>query len=96
MKNYATCEHCIDHSLCPRLHEYLFEVANVLLTVSRTDGKPAGNPILLKLEIMEDVRGSSLTHRKGFDDDEIYTWQDWWASLAIISSSLGARPTKEI
>jgi hypothetical protein len=35
MKDYATGEHCMDHSHHPRLREYLFEVANELLTVPR-------------------------------------------------------------
>ena len=58
MKNYATCEYRNDHSLCPVLREYLFQVANALLTVPRAVGNLAGNPILLQLENTE-VKGSS-------------------------------------
>ena len=48
MKKYAACERRMDHSLGPRLCEYLFEVANVLLTVPREVGTLAGSPILLR------------------------------------------------
>jgi hypothetical protein len=58
----------MDHSLQPRLHEYLFEVANGILTVPRAVGNFPGNPIL---ENTEDIKGSSFTHGKGFDNDEI-------------------------
>ena len=35
----------MDHSLHPRLHEYLFEVENALLTLPRAVGNLAGNTI---------------------------------------------------
>jgi hypothetical protein len=73
MKECAACEHCMDHSLHPRLLEYLFEVENALLTVPRMDDNPVGKPILLQLKTTEEVKGSSSTHRKGFYNDEIYT-----------------------
>ena len=73
MKEYATCEHSMDHSVHPRLCEYLFEIPNVLLTVPRAFGSLAGNPILLQLETTEKVKGSSSTHRKGYDNNEIDT-----------------------
>lgn len=64
----------MDHSLHPRLREYLFEVGNMLLTVSRmASGNPVGKPTLLQLETTKEVEGSSSTHRKGFYKDEIYT-----------------------
>ena len=62
----------MDHSCNPRLHEYLFEVATELLTVPRALGNLAGSSILLQLETMEEVKGSS-THRKGFYEDDINT-----------------------
>ena len=58
----------MDHSLQPRLHEYLFEIENAILTVPRAIGNLPDNPIL---ENTEDVEGSSSTHRKRFDNDEI-------------------------
>ena len=73
MKDYATCEQCMDHSLRPRLREYLFEVANALLTLPITDGNLAGNPILLQLETKKKIKGNSSTHRKGFENNEINT-----------------------
>jgi hypothetical protein len=73
MKEYAACEHSMDHSVQPRLCEYLFEIANALLTVPRAAHTLAGNPILLQLETTEEVKGSSSTHWKGFDNDEIDT-----------------------
>ena len=57
----------MDHSLQPKLHEYLFEVENAMLTVPRAIGNLPGNPIL---ENTEDIKGSS-THRKRFDNNEI-------------------------
>ena len=74
MKKYAACKSRMDHSCNPRLHEYLFEVANELLTVPRALGNLAGSPILLQLESVEEVEGSS-THGKGFDKNDIDTWQ---------------------
>jgi hypothetical protein len=72
MKNYAACEHCMEHSLHPRLGEYLFKVANALLTVPRAVGNLAGNPMVsLQLETMEEVKRYSSTHRKGFYNDDI-------------------------
>ena len=59
----------MDHSPHPRSHEYLFEAVNVLLTVPRAVGTLAGSP---KLEYMEEVKGSSSTHRKGFYNDDIH------------------------
>ena len=52
------------------LREYLFEVANVLLTVAGAVGNLAGNPTL---EFTEEVKGRSSTHGKSFDNDEINT-----------------------
>jgi len=66
----------MDHSLHPRLcHtcEYLFEVENALLTVPRVVGNGSGSPILLQLEPMEGVKGSSSTHGKGFCNNDIDT-----------------------
>jgi hypothetical protein len=63
----------MDYSLHPRLCEYLFEVQNVLLTMPRAVGNLAGSPMLRQLEIMEGVKGSSSTHRKGFYDNDIDT-----------------------
>ena len=73
MKEYAACEHSMDHSVHPRLCKYLFEVANVLLTAPRVVGNLPGNPILPQLETTEEAKGSSSTHWKGFDNNEIYT-----------------------
>ena len=73
MKEDATCEHCMDHSIEPRFREYLFEVANALLTVPRPVRNLAGNPILLQLETTEEVSRVSSTHRKGYDNDETDT-----------------------
>jgi len=56
----------MDHSLHPRLCEYLFEVENALLTVSRVVGNGPGSPILLQLETMEGVKGNFLNSREGF------------------------------
>jgi hypothetical protein len=70
VENYAACEHWKDQSLHPRSREYLFGVANVLLTVPRAVGNLAGNPIL---ETTDEVKGSSSTHRKGFDNNKIDT-----------------------
>ena len=47
MKNYAACEHCMDHSHHPMLREYFFEVANGPLTIPRATGNFAGNQTLL-------------------------------------------------
>jgi len=77
MKEYATCEHSMDHSAHTRLCEYLFEVANAMLTVPKEVGNLPGNRILLQLETTEDVKGSSSTHWKGCDNDEVYTREDW-------------------
>jgi len=62
----------MNHSLYPMLHEYVFGVANALLTLPRAVGNLAGNPTLLQLGIMPG-RGQrrSLTHGKSFDNDEI-------------------------
>jgi hypothetical protein len=51
----------MDHLLCPRLREYLFEVEveDVLRTVTRAFGIPSGNPIFLQLETTKEVKGSS-------------------------------------
>jgi len=46
------------------LREYLFEVANALLTLPRAVGSPAGNPTLLQLENMEE--GEILNLREEF------------------------------
>ena len=46
----------------------LFEVENVMLTVPRAIGNLPDNQIL---ENTEGVEGSSSTHRKRFDNDEI-------------------------
>jgi len=73
MKEYATCEHYMDHSVHPRLCEYLFDVANAMLTVPKEVGNPPGNRILLQLETTEEAKGSSSTHWKGRDNDEVYT-----------------------
>ena len=73
MKKYAACDNWMDHSLHSRSHEYLFGVVNALLTVPRAFGNLAGSPISLQLKTMEEVKGSSSTHGKGFDDDEIDT-----------------------
>ena len=51
----------MDHSLHPRLREYLFEVANALLTVPVTVGNFAGNRISLQLE--ESKGAARLTGR---------------------------------
>ena len=53
VKKYAACEDCIDHSCHPRLCEFLFEVANALLTVPRAIGNVAGNPISLQFKTTE-------------------------------------------
>jgi hypothetical protein len=65
----------MDHSICPRLCEYLFEVEveNALLTVPRAVGNSSGNPILLQLENTEEVKGSFSTYGKGFYGDYINT-----------------------
>ena len=60
-------------TLC-RSREYLFEVANVLLlTILEAVGNLAGNPISLGLKTTEEVKWSSSTHWKGFDNDNIDT-----------------------
>ena len=59
MKKYATCERRMHHSLVPRSREYLFEVANALLTVPRAVGNLAGSPMLLQLEATEELKESS-------------------------------------
>ena len=58
----------MDHSLHPVLHENLFESENALLTVPRAFGSLAGNPTTLQLKIMEEAKGYSSTHGKGFDN----------------------------
>jgi len=55
------------------LHEYLFKVANALLTLPRAVGNSASNPTLLQLEIIEEGIGTFLTYRKSFGKDEIGT-----------------------
>jgi hypothetical protein len=72
MKKHAACEHRMEHSLHPRLCEYLFEAENALLTVSRAVGNGPGSPIL-QLETTEGVKGSSSTHGKGSYDNNIDT-----------------------
>ena len=79
MKKHAACERRMDHSLGPMLREYLFVVANALLTVPRAVGNLDGSPMLVQLETMEEVKGSCSTHWKGFHND-IDTWEDWRAS----------------
>ena len=69
---------------------------NALLTVPRAIDTFAGNAILLQLETREEIKGRLLTHRKGLDNDEIDTWDDWGASWAITSFNPSIRPTKEI
>jgi len=61
----------MDHSICPRLREYLFELEleNALLTVPRVFDNPAGNTILLQLETTEVVKWSSSTYGKDFYGD---------------------------
>ena len=73
MKKYVACENRMDHSLHPTLCEYLFKVANSLLTVTRAVGTLAGNPTL---EITEGVNGSTSTHGKSFDNNDIDKWED--------------------
>ena len=73
VKKHAACECRMDHSLGPMLREYLFEVANALLTVPRAVGNLSGSPMLVQLETMEEVKGSCLTHRKGFHNNDIDT-----------------------
>ena len=96
MKNYAACEYWMDHSLHPVLHENLFESENALLTVPRAFGSLSGNPTTLQLKIMEEAKGYSSTHGKGFDNmiliDERTGKHNW-----VISSFIpGKRPTKKI
>jgi len=73
MKKYVACEDCVDHSLHPRLREYLFEVETVLLTLPGAVGNLAGSTISLQLKTTEAVKGSSSTHWKGFNNNEIDT-----------------------
>ena len=95
MKNYAACEHRIEHWHHTMLHEYLFDsAANALLTVPRAVGNLAGNTTSLQLET--EVKGRSSTHGKSFDNNEIDTWKNWWGSWVISLFILGTRPTKEI
>jgi hypothetical protein len=61
----------MDHSLHPVLRKYLFESANALLTVPRAFCSLAGNPTTPPLKIMEEAKGCSSTHGKGFDNDDI-------------------------
>jgi len=58
------------------LLQYLFKVANALLTVPRALCNSASNPTLLQLEIIEEGIGTFLTYRKSFGKDEIGTWED--------------------
>jgi len=73
MKKHAACEHRMDHPLHPRLCEYFFEVQNMLLTMPIAVGNLAGSPILLQLETMKGVKGSSSTHGKGFYNNDVNT-----------------------
>ena len=54
----------MEHSQHSTLREYLFEVANALLTLPRAVGSPTGNPTLLQLENMEE--GEILNLREEF------------------------------
>jgi hypothetical protein len=63
----------METSLHPRLSKYLFEVAIALLTVPRSVGTLASNPTAAQLEILEEDKGNSSTHGKGFDNNDIDT-----------------------
>jgi len=63
----------MDHSLHARSHEYGFKVENTLLTVPRAVGTLAGNPMTPQSKTMEEAKGISSTHGKGFDNNDIDT-----------------------
>ena len=70
MKKYAACENRMYHLLHPTSCEYLFDIANCLLTVTRAVGTLGNDPTL---EITEGAKGSTSTHGKGFDNNDIDT-----------------------
>ena len=80
MKNDAACARLVSIEWTIRstlgYMSICLKVANAMLTVTRAVDNLAGNPILLWLENTEDAKGSSSTHGKGFDNNEIDGWED--------------------
>jgi len=60
----------VEHSLRPRSGEYMSEEANSPLTITGAVDTEASKRALLKRTTRE-VRGSSSTHGKGSDNDNI-------------------------
>ena len=60
----------MEHPLHPRLGQYVFEEENFPLTMLGVVGTEAGNPTLSK-KIGREIKGSSSTHGKGCDDDDV-------------------------
>ena len=95
MKNYTACEQWMDHSIHPRLCEYLFELKNTLLTVPRAVGPLAGISILLQLETKES-RGCLQLTRRILTTMRLIHERTGIVSWVISPFNPSTRPTKEI
>jgi len=59
----------VEHSLCPRLSEYVFEEGSLPLTIPGDVGSQTGNPTLIK-RLQESSR--EVTHGKYFGEEDIH------------------------